>query len=119
MKIDLIRQSGEPIKRSDREQYEAEFKAFYDKADLRATERAEAPTQRLAKFGKMIYLQRFMRFGEHVLQAKFDKKTQIDLPQSAEDWQKLLSEYEDTPILVAKQSSDRSKTLLVIMDQLA
>lgn len=115
MKLKLYRQSGQLIDESSKQQYDEAFKAFYDKADKRARELHDeniyAPAYALT-------MQRFLRYGERQLFKQFNQDIEVELPNTAAKWTKLLADYGDTPLMVAKAQGS-GKLLLVIMDTLA
>lgn len=101
-KVRLIRYSGEPVKLEARDQYQTAWREFYDKAQKKAGL-------------DMLKLQRFLRYGERLLQNKYGQTVEIEMPKSSSAWGKLVSSYEDTPIMVARAADGRSQ-VLVIMD---
>jgi hypothetical protein len=105
MKIELMRQSGQPVDLGDRDKYDNDFKAFYDKA----AERAGLD---------MLKLARFMRFGERQLAKKYNNLVEVELPKSEKAWKALQAKYEDCPIMTAVNLKN-SKLILIIMDTLS
>lgn len=103
-KIQLFRQSGNPVDMSDREKYDIEFKKMYDKA----AERAGLD---------MIKLNRMLRFCERQLIKKYNIKVEVEMPKTAKAWESLINKYEDVPIMVARELNS-GKPILIIMDTL-
>jgi hypothetical protein len=114
MKLQLYRQSGGIIDVSIQEKYDEAFKAFYDKADLRAR---EIHNNNIYSDGYALLMQRFLRFGERQLFKAFNQDVEIELPKTAKAWEKLIEKYQDTPIMLAR-TTDGKKLVLVIMDSL-
>ena len=104
MKLKLFRFSGEPVNKQDRENYTKEWHALYDKA----TERAGLNMEKL---------QRFLRFAEHCLIQKYNQPVTVELPTSARAWNKLIEQYDDCPISLAR-TKDGKQVVLILMDQL-
>jgi len=103
-KVQLYRQSGQPVDLSDRQAYETEFKKVYD----RAAERAGLD---------MLALNRMVRFCERQLVKKYNIKVEVEMPKSAKAWSTLISTYEDVPIMVARELNTGTP-ILIIMDAL-
>jgi len=104
MKLKIFRQSGSPVALEDRENYDCEFKAMYDKC----AERAKLD---------MLKMNRMIAFCERQLVKKWNKTTEIELPRSKKALLKILSQYEDTPIMLAK-TTDGKDLVAILMDQL-
>lgn len=101
--LKLYRKSGAPVDLSDRQKYDDAWKLFFDKAQ--------------AKAGlNMLKLQRFLRYGERVLIKKHNVQVAVPMPKSAAAWTKLVSTYEDCPIMLAR-SADGKEIVGIIMDQ--
>lgn len=101
-KLEVYRQSGQPVSGDAQALYKTEWQAFYDKAAARAGL-------------NMLSLQRFLRYGERQLTLKHNVKVEVDIPKSAKAWMALLATYEDTPLMMAK-TTDGKKLVLIIMD---
>lgn len=99
----LFRKSGLPVELSAREAYDKDWKEYYDRAAGRAAL-------------DMLKLQRFLAFGERLLIKKHKSEIEVDMPKSAKAWQKLISSYEDTPILVAR-TVDGKQVVAILMDE--
>lgn len=99
----LYRKSGLPVSLESRDAYDKEWKEFYD----RAAERAALD---------MLLLARYLSFGERILVKKHNIQVNVDIPKSAKGWQKLISSYEDTPILVAR-TADGKEVVGILMDE--
>lgn len=63
-KVRIYRRSGRPVNIADEELFMADWRAFYDKA----TQRAKLD---------MMKLQRYLRFGHHMLERKYDKPVYV------------------------------------------
>jgi len=101
--LTLYRKSGMPVDLSDREIYNVEWQAFYDKAAARA-------------MLDMLKLQRFLSFGERILTKKHNKEVVVPFPTTDMAWKKLINQYEDTPIMIAR-TTDGKRVIGVIMDE--
>lgn len=122
MKLQLYRQSGRPVSLEDLEGYETEFRAMYDKAEIKsaaAFERrtAKGPAYKGYNVPKVLILNRMLSYGERLLTKKWNKSVEIEVPRSKAGLIKLLATYEDTPIMLAL-TADRKSVIAVIMDQL-
>jgi hypothetical protein len=104
MKLNLYRQSGQPVNLEDRENYDREFKITYDKC----AERAGLD---------MLKLNRMISFCERQLVKKWNKTVLIEVPKSKKGFKKLLAKYEDVPIMIAI-TANRENVIAVLMDQL-
>jgi hypothetical protein len=56
------------------------------------------------------------QLGERILVKKHNIQVNVDIPKSAKGWQKLISSYEDTPILVAR-TADGKEVVGILMDE--
>lgn len=122
MKLQLLRQSGRPVTPSDVEGYESDFRALYDKAELKSEtafqkRTAKGPGSKGYNVPKVVILQRLLSYGERQLVKKWNKAVEIEVPRSKAGMLKLLSTYEDTPILIAK-STDGKNLVAILMDEL-
>jgi hypothetical protein len=122
MKLQLFRQSGQPVELSDRDGYDEDFKKMYDLAEVKsqkAFERrsAKGPSYKGYNVPKMLILNRMLSFGERLLVKKWNKSVEIELPRSKAGMSKLLSKYEDLPIMIAK-STDGKSLVAILMDRL-
>lgn len=114
MKIQVLRQSGEPVNESDRAAYTAEWQKFYDKADERARKRHnEGP----ASESYHLLMQRFLNYGERQLIRKYNGAVEVELPKTARAWTKLIESFQDTPVILARRQ-DGGKLILIIADTL-
>jgi hypothetical protein len=104
MKLKIFRQSGNPVALEDRENYDREFKAIYDKC----AERAKLD---------MLKLNRMVAFCERQLCKKWNKTIEIEIPRSKKGMIKLLSQYENIPIMLAA-TTDGKDIVAILMDQL-
>lgn len=104
MKVQLYRQSGQPVDLADRDGYDTDFKAAYDKC----AERAGLD---------MLKLNRMVAFCERQLIKKWNKSVEIEVPRSKKAALELLSRFEDVPILLAK-TTDGKGIVAILMDQL-
>jgi hypothetical protein len=122
MKLQLFRDSGFPVSLADRDGYDADFRLMYDKTEAKAAaayERrtAKGPSYKGYNVPKMIIFNRMLAYGERLLIKKWSKNVEIELPRSKTALIKLLSTYEDVPIMLAL-SVDRKSVIAVLMDQL-
>jgi hypothetical protein len=101
-KIRLFRYSGQPVEPAALAAYEADFKAFYD----RASERAKLD---------MLKLNRFLRYAERILTLRHGAQVEIDMPTTAKKWAALVEKYQ-APIMVAATAEDSKKLVAIIMD---
>ena len=92
-KLKLYRQSGTPVDLGDRERYDNDWKAFYDKAAARAGL-------------DMLLMQRFLRYGERALIIKHNIQVSVDIPKSEKAWKALMEKYENVPIIVAVNANN-------------
>lgn len=104
MKLKLYRQSGNPVNLEDRDGYDKEFKAMYD----RCAERAKLD---------MLKMNRMVSFCERQLVRKWNKEVIIEVPQSKKKMAELLAKYEDVPIMIAR-TTDGKDLVGILMDQL-
>lgn len=112
MKIQVYRQSGEPVEEKDRAAYTQEWQTFYDKAETRAREIHNQGPESESYF---ILLQRFLSYGERQLVKKYNVAVEVELPKSIRSWTKLIEQFHDTPIILARRQ-DSGKLVLIIAD---
>lgn len=111
MKLVMFKQSGDLVDESVRELYDADWKVFYDKAELRAKDEKKPLGVNVNK------LNRFLSYGERQLYKKYSRDITESIPTSAKQWKLLLAKYGSNPIMVAHRA-DRDELILVIMDNL-
>lgn len=114
MKLKLFRYSGQPVLLESRQAYHADYQSYFDKADERARTKhsAGAYTDAYA-----LLMQRYLRFGEYVLNLKHNKQIEMELPKSAKAWSDLIAKFDDVPVMVARVADGKS-VVMVIMDTL-
>ncbi len=112
----LIRQSGRPASEEKAAAFEADWKLAYDKCEAKADAVFAKTTGKLTLTPRMIVLQRLCRYVERALTLKHGSEDFVAMPQSALAWNKLITSYGDTPILVAKRTD--KGLVLILMDQL-
>lgn len=112
MKIQVYCQSGQPVGDDNRAKYQEEWKAFYDKAEERARIRhVEGP----ASDQYHVLMQRYLNFGERQLVKKYNGKVEVELPKTMKAWKKLVTEFHDTPLIIAKRA-DKDELILIVAD---
>jgi len=100
--VRVFRYSGMPVNIEALDAYNKDWKAYYDAAK----ERAKLD---------MLKLNRFLAYGERQLIKKHGSTVDIEMPQTAEAWNELITKY-GSPVMVA-QKSDNTGVVLVVMDQ--
>ena len=116
-KLKIYRQSGSPVAPDMQQKYDEEFKAAFDKCELKADKVFQKNVGYLTKVPRMIVMQRLLRYAERSLVKKYNGQAEVELPKSAKAWSALLSKFGDTPLLVAK-SADGEALVLILMDTL-
>jgi hypothetical protein len=104
MKIKLYRQSGDPVALENREHYKREFQEMYDKCA------EEAGLD-------MLKLHESVAAAETELVKKWNAEVEVELPKTQRAWDKLISQYEDTPLMLAKAKNGKY-LVLILMDSL-
>ena len=116
MKLMLLRQSGRPSDLEKTKQYDQDWKKYYDLVETKAQKVFEKTTGKLTRTPQMIIVQRMLRYVERQLTLKYGAEDWKEIPKSARAWEKLLSSYEDVPILVARRAD--KGLVLILMDQM-
>ncbi|MEZ0209251.1 MAG: hypothetical protein ACAH17_03700 [Candidatus Paceibacterota bacterium] len=104
MKLRTFRMSGDPVALENREKFQEEFKIVYDKC----AERAGLD---------MLRLNRLVRYCERQLVKKWNAEVLTELPKTAKAWEKVIAQYEDTPLMLAR-TKDGKGLVLILMDQM-
>jgi len=116
MKIELHRQTGRPVDAEKILKFEADWKAYFDKAELRAKERALEFVKTKSKNDQyMVCFQRFLRWGEFLLGKKYGTFETIDLPQTEDDWLNLSKKYGHAIMLGVRE--DNGRLAIILLDQ--
>lgn len=102
MKLRLIRYSGLPVSKENLAQYDAEFKAAYDKIQEEHGQDMLAVHTALQELDKQ-------------LSSKWSSIEAASIPKSAKAWKNLLAEY-DCPIMLARSQENPEELVFVIMD---
>jgi hypothetical protein len=116
MLVKFVRQSGRPVKTEHMESYAKEWPVLYDKCEKKSELIFQKSNGKLTRTPKMFVLQRMVRFAEHLMSKKYGLDTKIEIPKTAKQWNKLIEESGNCPILIAKTSEKNSEVVLVIMD---
>lgn len=107
MKLQLVRMSGRPVSMQNLAEYDAEFKAEYDKIL-----EAHSPD--------MLTVHQKLKELDEVLNNKWKLVEQQEIPKSAKAWKQLLEQY-DCPVMIAQSAEEGQvgKLVMVIMDSQA
>lgn len=111
-KLEILRQSGTPVRNKDQAAYDAEWKETFD-IIMERSERAvtKRPLKRLPA---MLVAERMSAIMERRLFIKHNKKVKVQLPQTELAWTKLIKKYK-APVLAA-QKQEGGALILIIMD---
>lgn len=117
-KLQIIRQSGEIVDEVNREKYQAEWRSIYDRIEQRVTEIHQNKSHKLFMVPAHILTNRFCNFMERQLYKKYAKTIEHEIPKSSKAWTKLIEQYQDTPIMIARRM-DGKGVVMILMDTLS
>jgi hypothetical protein len=115
-KVQIFRQSGLPVEPDAIEAYQADFRAFNDKAQERAGYPNYSSATPDEKALIMRKLQRFLSYGERLVFKKHSKPAFENLPTSKKAWMGLCEKYGHAVIVAPR--SDTGALVLVITDRM-